>query len=381
MALTESEIAVLYGLSLAAYNNGESLPPLVTIRNGYFLILDGMGRIEEVIGPLAGPTFTQEPTALADAAAAREPACPILSPGDEEWLGNEETPGAGAFVPESGLITFSLRDVQPTPDRFVAGGDQMRFRVFTSLASATVHFRGRYLVPVGSQVQMTPFAQSVIATSAGGGTTIQPIQNDGFVAQLAASVDDATIESGDVYVVVEAGRGEGSDFRPYQLLLSGNVTVLLPLSSAPGGSVSATNTNGRLVTDVADPAAGAQVFFTVPQGSKWRLQSFTYSLTTSATVANRECNMVIDDGTSTGFADETGVYAAMVIGDTQTAGTSRIYRFVRGANRVIATVSVNRITALGDWYVVGGDRIRSHVSGIQAGDQISSVRVNAEVVG
>lgn len=306
--------------------------------------------------------------------------CPTLTESDLAWLGTLESPGSGAFTPTTDLLSFSMRDVQPSVGQFVAGGDSLRFRVFTTLASATVQFRGRYLLPVGSRGMMQPFAQNVTATSAGGVAALQTVVNDGFVAQLAASVSDDTIQTGDVYVIVEAGRVESGTFQTYQQLLAGYVTVRFPIVASDTPGPPPTLPTGRQLISVADPAAGAEWTYTIGAGQIWRPIAVHFRLTTGATVANREVGMKIDDGTSSGFSDDTGVYAGWPGTFFQVANRTFYYSYVRGwAQYDGQGVADNVALPLGDWILRSGDRLSGHTFNKGATDQYSNIRILTEI--
>ena len=48
-----------------------------------------------------------------------------------------------------------------------------------------------------------------------------------------------------------------------------------------------------------DPAAGAEISETVPDRRRWKILSIAITLTTDATVDDREVRLIIDDGTNT----------------------------------------------------------------------------------
>lgn len=306
--------------------------------------------------------------------------CQVLSPQDLAWLGTPEQPGSGAFTPNSDLLTFSMRDVQPTVGQFVAGADSLRFRVFTTLASATVFFRGRYLLPIGNRSQLIPFAQNVTATSGSAGSVLQLVQNDGFVAQLAASVTDDTIQSGDVYAIVEAGRVESGTFQVYQQMLAGYVTVRFPVVSSDVPAPPATVPTGRQLIEVPAAAAGAQITYTIPAGQIWKPISVFIRFEASSQVATREVHLKIDDGRSAGGTDFTGVYMFIPMPHNITANQNWSMTWIRQLGDNYANLQgQNWVAPLGELLLKAGDRIRSSTINTQTNDVHSVMNILTEV--
>lgn len=55
---------------------------------------------------------------------------------------------------------------------------------------------------------------------------------------------------------------------------------------------------GAVIASGTNPAAGVEISETVPAGQVWGLIAFTFTLVTSATVANRRVRLTLDDGTN-----------------------------------------------------------------------------------
>lgn len=125
-----------------------------------------------------------------------------------------------------------------------------------------------------------------------------------------------------------------------------------------------------------NPAAGSEISQTVPAGVRWKLKSVRFVLVTSATVANRFVNFIVDDGTTNIFdvyyptahtASLTVAYYAAPLGVTQTGllgpATNRIYFNIPA-----------------DMELLPGYRIRTTTTGIDAGDDFAAPTMYVEVL-
>lgn len=111
-----------------------------------------------------------------------------------------------------------------------------------------------------------------------------------------------------------------------------------------------------VVLAVANPAAGAQFSANPSPGAPFTLAGIAYTLTTSATVANRQAGIAVAGLVS--FANVT-----------QTATLVEPYSFFPGAPTVANTVEV----ALPTGPFPAGTLVASDVTGLQAADQISAI--------
>lgn len=108
----------------------------------------------------------------------------------------------------------------------------------------------------------------------------------------------------------------------------------------------------------ADPAVGAEASITVPSGEVWELLSFIVRLITGATAANRQAQLVIDDGTNILWQSDSP--------SNQIASQTRDY--VAGSGLERQDEGVNAATK--QWalptglVLVGGNRIRTVTAGI-----------------
>lgn len=163
----------------------------------------------------------------------------------------------------------------------------------------------------------------------------------------------------------------------------GRILYALPLAAGVGPSGVMT---ANLAVDGADevvsggpfldvsnaaPAAGAEWTYTVPAGQSLSVETLQFSLTTSATVANRTVQVIIDDGANELWRwVSPNVQAASATVEYVGAQSSVEYGAVRNNVQAFELPSI----VLGPGY-----RIRTLTVNIQVGDQYTAQRL-AELI-
>ena len=109
-----------------------------------------------------------------------------------------------------------------------------------------------------------------------------------------------------------------------------------------------------------NPASGAEISETVPSGARWKLKSIVMSFGTSATVANREITLLINDGTNT--------LVRIPSGQTITASAGRVINYVAIGDTVNGSVAGLTAVPAPDVVLFAGWKITSSTNGLQAGD-------------
>ena len=112
-----------------------------------------------------------------------------------------------------------------------------------------------------------------------------------------------------------------------------------------------------------DPAAGAELTITVPQIAEWRVLGLRFVLVTSSTSANRQVDLVIDDGANTVLRIEPPAVQAASLTRGYNYGPGLPARTVLTAE-FIAPLPVGLVLA-GRW------RIRTASTNLQAGDNFN----------
>jgi hypothetical protein len=125
--------------------------------------------------------------------------------------------------------------------------------------------------------------------------------------------------------------------------------------------------HGELLTlSSADPAAGAEISYTLPAGFRYQILSVQATLVTDATVANRFPALTINDG-----ANDVAAYMA---GTAQTATQTVAYQFAPGLNSYQASLRTHAPIAA-DMILKGGNIIKTVTTGIVAGDNWGIARI------
>lgn len=129
---------------------------------------------------------------------------------------------------------------------------------------------------------------------------------------------------------------------------------------------------GRVqVTDTPDPAVGVEFSYKVT-GTYWeRLRSLSFQLVTSAAVASRQVTLLI--------LDQDGVeLAAIPAATAQIASLTRKYTFLPDVSQQSGPVSGRFLGTLPTFFLRSDWTVKVEVALIDAGDQVSHVRLNRE---
>lgn len=176
----------------------------------------------------------------------------------------------------------------------VTGEDDLRLTVLNSLAGVTVTLRGRVLTCQG---ELVPFEQRLTPTTDRQASTTLSRLAEGWLVQAHAFVSAGAPLTGQTFAMLSVVRGEGSAALDLFTLASGYITNTQRITYPAGSLQNSTEGGGaiRSITGTA-PAVGAEVSEVVPIDCRWELLTFAVVLTTSAAVANRTPQLVIDDG-------------------------------------------------------------------------------------
>lgn len=125
----------------------------------------------------------------------------------------------------------------------------------------------------------------------------------------------------------------------------------------------------------ADPAAGAEALITVPAGEIWELLSVLVVLVASAAAANRQAQLIIDDGTNILWQSDSP--------SNQIANETRTYVAGSGLERqdVGVPTSTKQWALPTGLVLAGGYRIRTLTTAIDAGDNYGIPRAVVKKLG
>lgn len=138
---------------------------------------------------------------------------------------------------------------------------------------------------------------------------------------------------------------------------AGMFTLRPPLLAAGPGQI-------RAVAG-ADPAAGAEITVRVPETAQWRLLGLRFELVTDATVANRQVDLLIDDGANTVLRIEPPAVQAASLTDGYNYGPGLPARALLTSEFLIPLPV--KVVLPGGW------RIRTVTANLQAADNFGAV--------
>ena len=219
----------------------------------------------------------------------------------------------------------------------VKNGDWLALTLTTSDATGSVEIRGRILTDAG---EIVPFQQIMTFSGTGTQTAIVARLGGGWLQGFSVHRVSGTLTDGEVVAAVHLGTGEGVTAAYECCLASGEVTDIRSLGMGAyliRTSSVLTAEMPAMVADIAsNPAAGADKTWTVTASEAWEIYNVLGQLATSATVANRQVYVKIDDGTTViqnlfynlnQTASTTVTYNACAIGSATTALAGGSYNY------------------------------------------------------
>jgi hypothetical protein len=276
---------------------------------------------------------------------------------------------ADEFVSETRRpdVTFNLAAALAPSALYVGPGEQLRISVNSSFPGAQVKISGRILLTTG---QIVPFEYWVYPTADRAPNVYQFALPEGFLLGLRMKTLTA-VATGRVFAIALLVKGDLLVANVLQQLTAGYIADYRELTWPIGGTDPPRAGPGWIRYIVGtDPAAGSEISETVPTNAYWRLQTVAFSLSTSATAANRSVNLRIDNGTTT--------VAYVIPGQLQIASLNRIYSYGAGfplaaplASYLLQPLPYGLILAPG-W------RIQTETDLLQAGDNFCAPLMSVE---
>jgi hypothetical protein len=265
-------------------------------------------------------------------------------------------------------VGFALSEVEPPTPLYIGLNDELRLRVFNSIALLVVHVRVRLQLPDG---QIVPQDFAFTPTSARALSEASFRLGEGFLLGLALRGEVAVARRGACFVQVLLMRGGVNADQPVQTLVADYLTEG-QLVGWPGGRIQQSIEGPALERDIlgTDPAAGVEISETVPTGARWRIESFRFPLVTSAAVANRRVHLVIDDGAN--------ILYDLAAADLQTASLTRNYNATEDSFQRAAQDNEIYIPVPLDAVLTAGNRIRTLTTLLDAGDNFGPPRYQVE---
>jgi hypothetical protein len=122
---------------------------------------------------------------------------------------------------------------------------------------------------------------------------------------------------------------------------------------------------------VANPAAGAGFTYTVG-GNYWeRIAAVSFTIVTDGNAANRQVLLAFKDGSGANIASTAS-------GGTQAATLTRLYSFVPNQGTAPALIGTTFLAPLPVLFLQPGFTMVMSITSVQAGDQVSAIRVYRE---
>lgn len=295
-----------------------------------------------------------------------------------------------AAVPN--VVEFSFQGLAPPTALYLQRDDFILINASSSVASEIVQGEIRYMLPAPEQAGQPGMTAADIAALPKGKTG--KIVTTQFTLNLSATPrtlltktfslgecyllsvsaqSSLAVQRGQTFVRASLNRGNvpGNVSTVAQFLFSDYVCQPTPVGWPGGRQLNAAESTGFLTSiNVPNPAAGADWIFTVPVSERLRIVSFRGVLTTSATVANRQVAVFVTDSVNTTWITSapTNIPAATL---AQISGTGT------SAPLGVITTLIN-ITLPPVLILPPGFTIATLTTGIQAGDQWSSIQFSVE---
>jgi len=283
------------------------------------------------------------------------------------------------------LVSFGIDDIAPPSPLYIQRDDKLVLQTMTNRnAGDTVFFNVRLLMAApdlpGQPDQAPP------ATPPPGPKLTQTIRTnintiavpnahvlqsltvnlaEGYLISASATPLNAN-SRGATYAAMAIARQGAQGLQPFESLFGDYCTQSVPCSWPGGRTISPAESSGLYLSQaITAPGAGADFSFTVPNFTRIQIISFAGVFTASAAVANRNVELIIDDGVNIVWAADVG--AAIAAGQVENITATQ----TNVPNGVIATIQ-SAVVPPGN-VLTGGFRFRSLTGNIQAGDQWSAL--------
>lgn len=251
---------------------------------------------------------------------------------------------------------------------YFTGEDHLRLSSFNSAAGVTIGVRGRVLRVDGS---IEVFSESHVPNTDRTIATANFARGEGWLLDAEIFVTAGTPRRGQCFVVLEVVRGFTGAVFALSTLIQGYVTDTQRRGWPPATLAMSTEGPGviRSITGT-DPAPGSESSETVPTNARWRVLAWTTTLDTGGVVANREPELVFDDGVT--------IFMRAPSGQSQTASTARNYSCYPYAARFTLVNGITIPIPIPDVHLAGGFRVRTVTANLQAADNWAAPQLLVE---
>lgn len=261
------------------------------------------------------------------------------------------------------------RGVSPPAAMWVNADDFLFLHCRNSLAGVTVQVAARLLEPDG---RITTPAFTLAPTSDRTLNTASQQLYSGWLLSATATVSGTPLPTrGQTYCVLKLQRSPAISALNHYLLGGDYISGSYGLQW-PSGRLSPSLDGQGIMRSVLGtaPAAGADWSQAAPTSGRWRIRFITVSLTTSATVANRNPLLQFTDGTNLLLETENTI--------AQLAGTTVRYSWYISGNLGVNQGLTNFALPLPEHYLFPAWVVRVVTGGLQAADQWTAPRFAVE---
>jgi hypothetical protein len=288
-------------------------------------------------------------------------------PGSGGWF---PTPGKDAQEPvltrDPEQVDLSFDEWTPQRPSFVHVGDTLVVMVSTSFL-CTLALTYRVLRPDGQVI----VSQETLKLSGGEPHFFTFNPPTGILLSVSLWQLSGFINDEFMWGCVYLSRPVLGQALPMEILCGGYITLNVGISYPNGGFVNGESEQGNISSrTINPPGAGNDFIYATASFQRDHLWSIVATLTTSATVANRTVQLVVDDGAAISFISPTGVAQAASLAWTYCWGAFPFATLQQGTNQWIFMDNTLR--------GFQGFRWRSVTTNLQVGDVWSSMKAYRE---
>lgn len=240
--------------------------------------------------------------------------------------------------------------------------DRLHITITTQVANLNLYVRVKTMLPNGS---FQSHQHIFITTGDGTEDDFEVSVDSGYLLGVNVSFVAGALTSVEGYCNISLRRTEVGTAGPYILLTNGYVGIANQLSWPETPPMRPYEIEGiPVVVTVANPAAGANWTYTIPDGTDFLCKAIRFRLVTDANVAARRARIE--------FRQSTTIIHQAVCSNTQAASLTYDYNIAMdGAAEVLSATYINR--SMPDIRLKDSDTIRVQTDSIQVGDQFSAI--------
>jgi hypothetical protein len=265
-------------------------------------------------------------------------------------------------------VSPALRGPLSSGALYLGPNTHLRITAFNAAASVRLALQGLVMQLSG---EVTPFRHELAPTTDRVITTQSFAMTEGWLLSADLVAVSGSPRRGQCWARVQFTFGRNGVADAFGTVLQGYITDTAGLSL--NGSLIGSSADGpgviRSITGT-DPAAGVEISETVPTNARWRVFGVAATLVTDATVANREAALVLDDGTTVNSRSPSRFNHA--------ASLTRLYSFAPQHRIVAVATDTTQTPPMPDAILMGGARVRTITTNLQAGDNWSAPQLLVE---